>query len=55
VDVPVPLPANSLGVWSSGAAAAYLVGVLLVGVGFLLLFLDTARAIIGTTAAWDAR
>lgn len=42
-----PLPAQSLGVWSSGAAATYLVGVLLVGVGFLLLFLDTARAIIG--------
>ena len=43
-----PLPAQSLGVWSPGAAATYLAGVLLVGVGFLLLFLDTARAIIGT-------
>jgi cytochrome c oxidase subunit 1 len=43
-----PLPAHSLGVWSPGAAATYLAGVLLVGVGFLLLFLDTARAIIGT-------
>jgi cytochrome c oxidase subunit 1 len=41
-----PLPAHSLGVWSASATAAYLVGVLLVGVGFLLLFLDTARAII---------
>ena len=42
-----PLPAQSLGVWGSGAAVTYLAGVLLVGVGFLLLFLDTARAIIG--------
>jgi len=41
-----PLPAKSLGVWGPGAAASYLVGVLLVGVGFLLLFLDTGRAIL---------
>src|SRR5829696_4149561 len=41
-----PLPAHSSGVWGPGAAAAYLVGVLLVGVGFLLLFLDTGRAIL---------
>jgi len=41
-----PLPAHSLNVWGLGAAAAYLIGVLLVGVGFLLLFLDTTRAII---------
>src|SRR5436190_14062055 len=41
-----PLPATNLGTWSTGATAAYLVGVLLVGVGFLLLFLDTGRAII---------
>ena len=41
-----PLPAHSQGVWGVGAAASYLVGVLLVGVGFLLLFLDTGRAII---------
>src|SRR5437762_1414683 len=41
-----PLPAHSQGVWGPGAAAAYLVGVLVVGVGFLLLFLDTGRAII---------
>ena len=41
-----PLPAKSLGTWSAGAAATYLIGVLLVGVGFLLLFLDTGRAII---------
>jgi cytochrome c oxidase subunit I len=41
-----PLPAKSLGTWGPGAAAVYLVGVLLVGVGFLLLFLDTGRAIL---------
>ena len=41
-----PLPAKSVGTWGPGAAATYLVGVLLVGVGFLLLFLDTGRAII---------
>ena len=41
-----PLPAHSLGVWGPGATASYLVGVLLVGVGFLLLYLDTGRAII---------
>jgi cytochrome c oxidase subunit I len=41
-----PLPAHSQGIWSAGATASYLVGVLVVGVGFLLLFLDTGRAII---------
>jgi cytochrome c oxidase subunit 1 len=41
-----PLPAQPLGVWSAGAAAAYLIGVLLVGVGFLLFYLDTAWAIL---------
>ena len=41
-----PLPARSQNVWGPGAAAAYLVGVLLVGVGFLLLYLDTLRAIL---------
>jgi cytochrome c oxidase subunit I len=43
-----PLPAHSLGVWGTGATTAYLLGVLLVGVGFLLLYLDTGRAIIRT-------
>jgi cytochrome c oxidase subunit 1 len=42
-----PLPAKSLGVWGVEATACYLIGVLLVGVGFLLLYLDTARAILG--------
>src|SRR5215217_1583091 len=41
-----PLPAHSLGVWGPGATSSYLIGVLLVGVGFLLLYLDTGRAII---------
>lgn len=41
-----PLPARSLGVWGAGATASYLVGVLVVGVGFLLLYLDTGRAIL---------
>jgi cytochrome c oxidase subunit 1 len=41
-----PLPAHSQGAWGPGATASYLLGVLVVGVGFLLLFLDTGRAII---------
>src|SRR5215204_3163593 len=41
-----PLPAHSLGLWGKGATSSYLVGVLLVGVGFLLLYLDTGRSII---------
>ena len=41
-----PLPAHPSGAWSSTATATYLVGVLVVGVGFLLLFLDTGRAIL---------
>ncbi|CAG0956621.1 cytochrome c oxidase subunit I [Methylophilaceae bacterium] len=41
-----PLPSHSMGMWSHHAAAAYLVGVLLVGVGFLLFYLEAARAII---------
>ena len=41
-----PLPAHSGGTWSAAAAAVYLIGVLVVGVGFLLLFLDVGRALI---------
>lgn len=41
-----PLPGNSVGAWSSGAAMLFLTGVLLVGVGFLLFYLDTGRAIL---------
>ena len=40
-----PLPARSMGLWSQGAAALFMGGLLLIGVGFLLLYLDVARAI----------
>ena len=42
-----PLPAISGFQWSTGAAAAYLGGLIVIGVGFLLFYLDVARAIIG--------
>ena len=41
-----PLPNHSGGVWEPSAAAVYLVGLALVGVGFLLFYLETGRAII---------
>lgn len=41
-----PLPAMSMGAWSREAATAFLGGLLLIGVGFLLLYLDIGRAII---------
>lgn len=41
-----PLPAQSGGAWSPGAAALHLAGLLVVGVGFLLLCLDVGRALI---------
>jgi len=41
-----PLPATPMGVWTSGGSTAFLAGLLLVGVGFLLFYLDSARAII---------
>ena len=41
-----PLPSNSMGMWSQAAAASYMGGVLLVGVGMLLFYLETARGII---------
>ena len=41
-----PLPAHSGDAWSANAAAAYLIGLLLIGVGFLLLHLDIARGIL---------
>jgi cytochrome c oxidase subunit 1 len=43
-----PLPAQNMDQWSTGAAASYMVGLLLVGVGFLLLYLDVGRGIIST-------
>ena len=41
-----PLPAKGLGAWGVPGAASFLSGLLLIGVGFLLLYLDFARAII---------
>jgi cytochrome c oxidase subunit I len=52
------LPAKSGGVWEPNAAATYLAGLLLVGVGFLLYYLETGRAILvryrslGRALAW---
>ena len=43
-----PLPALSMGVWSAHAAAAFVGGLLLIGVGFLLLCLDSGLAITRT-------
>lgn len=42
-----PLPGQSMGVWGNEAAALFMVGLLLIGTGFLLLYLDVARAVIG--------
>src|SRR6188472_638176 len=33
-----PLPVHSMGVWSTGAAAVFMLGYLLIGVGFLLFY-----------------
>jgi cytochrome c oxidase subunit I len=41
-----PLPAISGGMWGKTAAALFLGGMLLIGTGFLILFLEAARAII---------
>ncbi|MBR1225123.1 cbb3-type cytochrome c oxidase subunit I [Bradyrhizobium sp. AUGA SZCCT0176] len=41
-----PLPAISGGVWDVGAAATYLIGVILVGVGFLVYLVEVGRAVI---------
>ncbi|MFP3874608.1 MAG: cbb3-type cytochrome c oxidase subunit I [Thiohalophilus sp.] len=41
-----PLPASSMGLWSNHAAAAFIGGLLLIGVGFLLFYLDAGRALI---------
>jgi cytochrome c oxidase subunit 1 len=40
-----PLPAKSMGLWSNHAAAAFVGGLLVIGVGFLLFYLDVARAL----------
>ncbi len=41
-----PLPAISMGAWSTGAAAVFQLGLLLIGTGFLILYLDIGRAIL---------
>lgn len=41
-----PLPANSMGQWSSGAALFFVGGLLVLGVAFLLVYLDMGLAIV---------
>ncbi len=41
-----PLPVHSMGVWTVGAAAVFMLGYLLIGVGFLLFYLDAMLAVI---------
>lgn len=41
-----PMPGKSMGMWSPGAAALFMGGLLVLGVGFLLMHLDIARALI---------
>ena len=41
-----PLPVHSMGVWSVDAAAVFMLGYLVIGVGFLLFYLDAMLAII---------
>ena len=55
-----PLPQHSGGAWTPAAAALHLTGLLVVGVGFLLVHLETARAImarygsLGRALGWPA-
>jgi cytochrome c oxidase subunit 1 len=41
-----PLPARSMGIWSPHAAAAFVGGLVFIGVGFLLFYLDCAIALV---------
>lgn len=41
-----PLPVQSMGMWSPGAAALFMSGYLLIGIGMLVFYLDAAAAII---------
>jgi cytochrome c oxidase subunit 1 len=43
-----PLPVHSMGLWSVDAAVLFMVGYLLIGVGFLLFYLDAMRGLIAT-------
>ena len=47
-------PAKGLGMWGVAGAASFLIGLLLIGVGFLLLYLDMARAIISKHGSLSA-
>ncbi|MBN9463570.1 MAG: cbb3-type cytochrome c oxidase subunit I [Burkholderiales bacterium] len=40
-----PLPTRAMGMWSNGAAVLFMSGMLVIGVGFLLLHLEVARAL----------
>ncbi|MCR2822901.1 cbb3-type cytochrome c oxidase subunit I [Lederbergia panacisoli] len=54
-----PLPALSAGAWGMAGALLYLAGMLILGVGFLLFYIETGRAIIkkygslGKGLGWD--
>ncbi len=41
-----PLPSHGMGLWGVAGAASYMLGLLSIGVGFLLFYLDAGRAII---------
>lgn len=41
-----PLPAKSMGLWSAPAAAAYVLGLTAIGVGFLLFYADCSLALL---------
>jgi cytochrome c oxidase subunit 1 len=49
-----PLPAHSGDVWSANAAGTYMLGLLFIGVGFLLLHLDIARGILSVYGSLSA-
>jgi len=49
-----PLPAHSGEVWSINAAASYMVGLLLIGTGFLLFYIDVARGILSVYGSFAA-
>ncbi|MGM8215679.1 cbb3-type cytochrome c oxidase subunit I [Bacillaceae bacterium W0354] len=54
-----PLPALSANAWGTAGALCYLIGMLILGTGFLLLYIDVGRAIIkkygslGKGLGWD--
>ena len=50
-----PLPAKSMGVWSHHAAAGFVGGLVLIGVGFLLFYVDCALALLRRYGSlWNA-